>query len=343
MAKRNMIQVNLIKNSIAAYLAAIELHNKPNISYRYETVVLLIIDAWELALKAFIKKYIRNRSIFLPNMHTISLDTAISYVNEFINSSSPKSFTSKSENIRALEEYRNNFAHYYCDNIEPYIFMLIARAALNYVEFMRNYFGRDVLAEDGLFILPLGFKLPFSPEDYLSRNVAKYASSQEAQKFIDHIVKSISNLKEAGIDESIVLGFNVYFESVKKSTNSSILAAITSSEENAVQITRPTTMRLSNDPTAQPVYLSDEDFFREWKYPHVEVIKWCKSNIPDFRAGSIFNDIKKSLKSDIRFVNKRRLDSRNSKSPSQDFYSDAALMKIKDEYCRRISSKDIIL
>jgi hypothetical protein len=42
MAKRKMIQYNLIQNSIAAYFAAIEIHNKPNIPYRYETTTLLL-------------------------------------------------------------------------------------------------------------------------------------------------------------------------------------------------------------------------------------------------------------------------------------------------------------
>jgi hypothetical protein len=50
--RRKMVMSNLVKNSIAAYFAAIEVHNKPNISYRYETVTLLIINAWELLLKA---------------------------------------------------------------------------------------------------------------------------------------------------------------------------------------------------------------------------------------------------------------------------------------------------
>lgn len=81
-----MIQYNLLKNSISAYFAMIEIHNKPNISYRYETVTLLIINAWELALKSFIRKYIKNRNIFTTDGHTITLDKALSYVNEKINS-----------------------------------------------------------------------------------------------------------------------------------------------------------------------------------------------------------------------------------------------------------------
>lgn len=90
--KRKMIQHNLLKNSISAYFAMIEIHNKPGISYRYETVTLLIINAWELVLKSFIRKYIKNRSIFTDDGHTISLDKALGYVSEIINSNSPKAF-----------------------------------------------------------------------------------------------------------------------------------------------------------------------------------------------------------------------------------------------------------
>ena len=80
MAKRKMVQSNLIKNSIAAYFAAIEIHNNPNMLYRYETVTLLIMNAWELALKAYVKKYIKRRSIFTKDRHTISADKALDYV-----------------------------------------------------------------------------------------------------------------------------------------------------------------------------------------------------------------------------------------------------------------------
>lgn len=43
--KRKMVQSNLVKNAVAAYFAVVEIHNKPNISYRYETVTLLLVNA----------------------------------------------------------------------------------------------------------------------------------------------------------------------------------------------------------------------------------------------------------------------------------------------------------
>ncbi|NLI54747.1 MAG: DUF3644 domain-containing protein [Clostridiales bacterium] len=339
MAKRNMILTNMLKNSSAAYFAAIELHNKPNIQYRYESVVLLLINAWELALKAFVRKYIKSRSIFLPNNHTIPLNTALSYVNEYINTIAKNSFTAIKENILFLEDYRNNIAHYYCDHLEPYIFMLIARSALNYTEFMKKYFSRDIFQEDNLFILPLGFKLPFKPEEFLSREVAKYGASDKANQFISKIVASIKELNNAGIDDSIVLGFSVQLESIKKATNRDLLVAITAPDVAAATIARTTRFKLTNDPNAQVLSLSDEEFRSIWKYNHSDVCKWCKENVIGFRQGSLFNDIKRSLKCDSNLVFRRRLDSHNIKSPSQDFYTDLALEKIKKDYETQSTSK----
>ena len=52
----------LVGNSKAAMLAAIEVYNKPQMSYRDEVTVMLTVNAWELALKAALRQ--ANRPIF---------------------------------------------------------------------------------------------------------------------------------------------------------------------------------------------------------------------------------------------------------------------------------------
>ena len=327
-----MVQINLIKNSIAAYFAAIEIHNKPNISYRYETVTLLIMNAWELALKAYVKKYIKTRSIFTEDGHTISADKALDYVSEHINTIKANSFTATKKNIEEIEKYRNKITHFYCEQLEPYIFMLVARSALNYVDFMKMQFSKDVMVDEGLFIMPLGFKLPFKPEDFLSDKATKYSASEETKAFIQDIVTVIKSLKEEGIEDSIVLGFDIYLESVKKASNSDILAAITTLDAADATFAKITTAKFSTDSNAQIFNMSDQEFRAIWKYTHAELLTWCKENISYFKQGTIFNKIKKKIKDDINCVYTRRLDSKNSKSASQDFYTDFALEKIKEEY-----------
>jgi len=331
MSKRKMVQANLIKNSISAYYAAVEIHNKPNISYRYETVTLLIINAWELALKAFVRKYIKGKSIYTKDGHTISVDKALGDVNEFINAQKKGKFLAIKCNIEEIETYRNNVTHFYCDKLEPYVFMLVAKSALNYVEFMKEYFSRDIMMDDGLFIMPLGFKLPFRPEEFLSKNVAKYAASVEAQEFIDSIVDVIKKLDAEGVDDSIVLGFDLYFENIKKVNNKSIIAAISNKEEADVVFGKTTAYRFSKD-SNNIVNMNDEEFRSIWKYSHADLLAWCRSNIEGFKQDKIFNAAKKSVLNNENYVYERKLDSTNPKSSSMKFYTQEGLEAIKRYY-----------
>lgn len=332
MAKRKMVQSNLVKNSIAAYFAAIEIHNKPNISYRYETVTLLMINAWELALKAYVRKYMKHRSIFENDEYTISIDKALSYVDEHINSVKANSFVATRKNIEEIDHYRNGITHFYCEELEPYIFMLVARSALNYVDFIKRYFSKDIMMDESIFIMPLGFKLPFRPEDFLSNNGAKYAASEESRKFIKSIVTTIRELHDNGIEDSIVLGFDIYLENVKKARNSDILAAITTIEDADATFAKVTHAKFSTDANAQVFNMSDDEFRKIWKYSYADVVAWCKENITSFSQGKVFNAIKKKAAEDINCAYTRRLDSKSSKSPSKVFYTDLALEKIKAEY-----------
>ena len=54
MSRGKSVTKLLLDSSQAALFAGIEIHNKPHIAYRYPTAVILIINAWELALKAYI-------------------------------------------------------------------------------------------------------------------------------------------------------------------------------------------------------------------------------------------------------------------------------------------------
>ncbi len=197
---------------------------------------------------------------------------------------------------------------------------------------MKNQFAKDIMEDEGLFIMPLGFKLPFRPEDFLSNKVAKYVASKESKDFIQDIVDVIRNLKDEGIEDSIVLGFDIYFESVKKASNSDILAAITTIDGADATFAKITNARFSKDPNAQVFNMSDEEFRKIWKYTHADILYWCKENIPEFKQGTLFNNLKKKLKDDINCAYTRKLDSKSSKSPSKDFYTDLALERIKQEY-----------
>lgn len=54
------LQDALLGNAKSAIFAAVEVHNKPIFPYRYEVSTLLIVNAWELVLKAYIAKKLKS-------------------------------------------------------------------------------------------------------------------------------------------------------------------------------------------------------------------------------------------------------------------------------------------
>ncbi len=337
MAKRKMIQYNLLKNSISAYFAAIELHNKPNIAYRYETVTLLLINAWELMLKAFIRKFIKEKSIFKEDGHTISIDTAILFTEEYIALNVKKgAFRAIKENLLLMEEYRNRTTHFYNEAIEPVVFTLLARNALNYVEFIKKYFKKDVMAKEGLFILPLGFKLPFKPEDYLSRKAATYNYSEEIKNYIDKIVSVVENLKHEGIEDSVVLGFSLYLDSVKKITNSDLLVAITNKDEASLNINQTKKVHVTDDRSAVKVYLSEDDICTNFPLTHKEIVTRCKLRYRDCLINAAFHNLMKSVQANPNLALGRKLNVKKQGKPEIYYYSEKVLDLLDERYTKKV-------
>lgn len=333
MARKNrMVQANLIKNSISAYFAAVEIHNKPNISYRYETVTLLMMNAWELILKAYIRKHIKGRSIFEANGHTIQFKTALAYVSEHINSDKPKSFIAVKENLEAVEDYRNNIVHFYNEQLEPYIFMLIAKAAANYVEFLKKYFFRDIMAEEGLFILPLGFKLPFLPQDFLSKKAATQLDSPKAKEFMNLIIQKTKSLQEQGIEDSIVVGFNIYLESLKTASNSDIIAAIATADKADTTITQVKKVQLTMDKGAPKVYVSDEEIMKQYPFSHQELVAKCRERIPNLKVNPKFYKILAPLRENSDLAYGRVNNPKSANKTMTYFYREPIIEEIKKRW-----------
>jgi len=114
MARKKNVVKSLIDSAESAIYAGIEIHNKPRIPYRYPTATLLVINAWELVLKAFVYKYIGKKLIYEDKDHTIPFNKALVKVHEHINKTEGnKSFNSVKENLILLAEYRNNNTHFF--------------------------------------------------------------------------------------------------------------------------------------------------------------------------------------------------------------------------------------
>ena len=218
------------------------------------------------------------------------------------------------------------------EQLEPYIFMLTAKAALNYVDFLKKYFSKDILAEDGLFILPLGFKLPFKPEDFLSKKATNYVSSPESREFINSMVKIIGDLETQGVEDSIVVGFDIYLENVKRMKNGDLLIAITSKDEADASFSKVSKYQITNDSNAQKVNLSDEEIIKIYPLTYKDVCERCKTEIVGFKQNNDFNKIIAELKENSIFAHTRKLNPQSKKSAKTTFYSESIIKEIFKRY-----------
>jgi len=204
-------------------MAAIEIHNKPQISYRYEIVVLLLINAWELLLKAYIYRNLKNVKLFNNDGTTKSFPDCVACVFSNIG----KDYLPVKENIELLYEYRNKIAHFYTGILDPIIFMLVKKSVIFFTRFLNYFFKIDIAGNSNLYLLPLGFKPLYTPVDYLSKHSMAEEHPSLIRSFIDNILQISEKLHGAGLEESIISDFSMSLVNVDRIKNADIIVALT--------------------------------------------------------------------------------------------------------------------
>lgn len=253
--RKSPVAKSLAKNSKSAMLSAIEIHNKPTFSYRYEVVVLLALNAWELILKGYIYKYHKRVKIFKKDGTTKSFLECVF----FVHSQLGNNFLLIKENLEKLYEYRNNVAHFYPEKLDIIIFALLKKNVEFYQNFLLTHFKIDLSSESDLILLPIGFKKPYSPFDFLSNKTAVRTSSIEVETFIKSIIDSTKRLDQQGIQDLILADFKVNLINEKRTKNADIIAGINNKTETGVDITvvnPATSVRVTDDPLANKVVLT---------------------------------------------------------------------------------------
>lgn len=222
MKRRSPIALSLAKSSKSAMMAAIEIHNKPEISYRYEIVVLLLINAWELLLKAYIYRNLKNVKLFNKDDTTKPFPECVACV--FGNLG--KEYFPVKENIEFLYEYRNKIAHFYTGILDPIIFMLVKKSVIFFAQFLKEFFKIDIAADSNLYLLPIGFKPLYTPIDYLSKHSIAETYPSLIRSFVDNILQVSGKLHNVGIEESIISDFSINLTNVNRVKNADIVVAL---------------------------------------------------------------------------------------------------------------------
>ena len=227
-----------------------------------------------------------------------------------------KEFQAVFDNIILLNEFRCSNIHYADEKLDPIIFMLISKAVLNYDNFLKEYFNKDITKNDNLIILPVGLKLPFDPVEYL-----KQKGGKGSNKFVNKVLDSIKTLYKEQVHDTIIVGFDLFTASVKKAENADLVAAIDQANADVRLIKA---VRITDDEKAPLVRLEPELLPLSYK----ELQQRIKLNRPDIKFNSIFNDIMKEIKKNNTLCQTRYLDPKIKTGTKKYFYSEKAVDEV---------------
>lgn len=224
----------LRNNSISAMLAAIEIYNKPRIEYRDECFVILLVNAWELLLKAILASH--KEQVYYPKKRgqayrTLSLVDSLARVKVHFPFNIDHEPVAK--NLELLVFYRDHAIHFYNrPGFGIVIYGLAQTSITNYRDLMLAMFDRDIADEMTIKLLPLAFGVQPDPVEYLRANQNKPLSNRIVAQYLDRITAITRDLESRNLDTARLLTvFKVSLQSVKKVTSADIIVGIRTGEE----------------------------------------------------------------------------------------------------------------
>jgi|YNPBryantNP2012_1023418.scaffolds.fasta_scaffold11245_2 hypothetical protein len=221
---------HLLHNAKAALLAAIEIYNKPRIEYRDECFVILLLNAWELALKALLSK--NGRSIYYPKKRkepyrTLSLKDAINRAEGLFPPETPPLPVRR--NLEMLSIYRDNAVHFYnATGFGSIIYALAQTSIVNLKDLFEHAFSVRLADEITWHLLPLGLQPPIDPIQYIAQQPATGKEASAAvRQFLTELAKSTEELEASGADTARFLTvFSVKLESTKKIERADVVVGV---------------------------------------------------------------------------------------------------------------------
>lgn len=185
---------NLIKKLIAksneAFILAIELFNKPTISYRVEGFSFFICNAWELLLKAHIINTEGVEKIYFKDNseRTLSIENCIKKI--FTNSKDPLRI-----NLERIVDLRNTSTHFITEEYEQIYVPLFQACVINYSNKLNEFFHVDITDKISDNFLSLSMKISeINPREIQARYPESISEKLlDTLSRIEHSQKEISN------------------------------------------------------------------------------------------------------------------------------------------------------
>ncbi|WP_323071681.1 DUF3644 domain-containing protein, partial [Aeromonas jandaei] len=165
----------LIKRSLDAFILALEVYNRPSLCNRVEAFTILMVNAWELFLKAEILDACGEDKVFYKNGKSISISDALPLR---IQNNDPVK-----RNIETLVLLRDQATHLLIPELQPQLSRLFQANVFNYQERYKNQMGNSPLAGQSVGMLSLVIDGPTPEIGVIKENYGKLTAT-EVERFI---------------------------------------------------------------------------------------------------------------------------------------------------------------
>lgn len=308
----------LCGKSIQAAISAIEIYNKPDFKYREESFAILMVNAWELLLKARVAADNGERE---ESLIQLEKNDHGKLVPELSRSGNPRTITigkaigavsldqALKDHLFALIEIRDNAIHLMNDS--PMLKLKVQEVGTaslrNYLELVKEWFSID-LSRFNFYLMPMSFFHPHELESYS-------VNSEPVQN--QNLLRYVNNLEtehHKRPDERFSISLTLETKFVKSK------------------------LRFDpNDPKAVAVRFESEEAFRnkyKWRYQE-DLLPQLRKRYSDFKIDQKFHRLKERFRKNPKYAGQRSLDWENPKSQKKWFYCSEILKEFDQHYNRR--------
>ncbi|MGI2852647.1 DUF3644 domain-containing protein [Shewanella algae] len=225
----------LVSRSLDAFTLALEVYNRPSMKNRVEAFAIMMVNAWELLLKAEILKAEGYERIFYDGDKSISISDA---VKRRLQEKDPVRI-----NLETIINLRDHAIHLLIPELQPQLSRLFQATVLNYQTRYRNEMGNAPLAGQSVGMLSLVVDGP-APEVALIQKLYGKHAAQSVAKFIQRFDETTKKIDST--EFSIPVDYRLAL--VKREDESDLSLSVGDTGEGAIIITK------TKDPDATHPY-----------------------------------------------------------------------------------------
>ena len=299
----------MARTAASALLAAVEIYNKPTFPYREQTCALLMVNAWEILLKArIIQQEKRLQAIYQrePGSRLYRRDsvtgepTTISIRLALARTSLPAPVRA---NIEGLIVIRNRAMHLGVlgAEVQREVLYYGTASVQNFIRLSAAWFGEQVKSP---YLMPLGFV----GDIHLATG-----SLTGGQRKLLQVLRDIVSTAEP--------------------TKAGYAVRIHAEVALNPRLTGGGSIGVTRDPSAPEVRLRDDVVLERYHARYRDVVSSCRERYPGFKQNARFHKAMAAINDDPACTHERRLDPSVQSSAKQRFYDlDAVLTTLDAEY-----------